>query len=200
MIAGQPAASPLAPGLRNAVMDSQRFFRAVLTAMAEPGRLVDLADAPPAPAPLAPAAAAVVLSLADLDTPVWLDPAAAAAADYLRFHCGCPVVAQPDAAAFALVSRPEDMPPLDAFHQGDPSYPDRSATVIIQVAGIRVERGVVLRGPGIAASAALAVDGLPAGFWTAWSGNHESFPLGVDVLFVAGGRIAGLPRSTVAEE
>ena len=200
MMAVASAASSLAPGLRSPVMDSQRFFRAVLTAMAEPGRLVDLADTPSAPAPLAPGAAAVLLTLADLDTPVWLDPAAAVAADYLRFHCGCPVAAEPDAAAFALVAQPGEMPPLETFHQGDQAYPDRSATVIIQVAGIRAERGVTLRGPGIAGEAALAVDGLPPGFWTAWSENHLSFPLGVDVVFVAGGRIAGLPRSAMAEE
>ncbi len=103
-----PTASPLsapamAPGFENPVFDSQDMFRHLLEAMSYPGRIVDAGTLATAPAPLSRAAAAVFLALADYETPVWLDATAQPARDWLRFHCGCPVVADPAAARFALV-------------------------------------------------------------------------------------------------
>ena len=49
-----------------------------------------------APAPLDPATAAVLLTLVDNETPLWLDPAVAAARDWLAFHCGASIVDAPE--------------------------------------------------------------------------------------------------------
>src|SRR5690606_37837176 len=88
-------AAQIAPGFANPVFDSQRIFRGLLEAMSYPGRIVDTGSLASAPAPLSPAAAATCLALADYETPVWLDPAAHPVRDWLRFHCGCPIVSDP---------------------------------------------------------------------------------------------------------
>ena len=86
-------------GLADPMDDSQRVFRAVLEAMAHPGRVVDVGIAMDPPPPLGSATAAVCLALLDCETPIWLDAAAATAdvVEYLRVHAGAPVVVQVDA-------------------------------------------------------------------------------------------------------
>jgi len=210
-LAGTPLDGAAAPGFEDPVHDAQRVFRGVLEAMAHPGRVTRASALPEAPAVLHPAAAALFLALADLDTPVWLQPEVSrnaspaggltpgdALASWLRFHCGCPIAAQSDAAAFALVHTPLVMPPLAAFRLGDPEYPDRSTTLLIQVEGFAAAAGgVTLSGPGIRDSQPFAPAGLPAGFWNEWRENAQLFPRGVDVIFVASHDIAALPRTTL---
>ena len=187
----------LGEGFADPVHDSQATFRAVLDAMAQPGRVVELPARPAPPAPLNAAAMAVCLTLLDFETPLWLDEAAAAAADALRFHCGCPVVAAPDGAAFALIAETRRMPPLDAFDAGLSAYPDRSATLILQVESLRAgDAGVRLSGPGIRTNATLEAAPLPGGFWDQARRNHALYPRGVDVILAAPTALAALPRST----
>ena len=76
------------PGFADPVGEAQATFRAVLDAMARPGRLHRVGERLTAPAPLDPATAAVLLTLVDHETPLWLDAAAAAARDWMAFHCG----------------------------------------------------------------------------------------------------------------
>ncbi|MGE0724146.1 MAG: phosphonate C-P lyase system protein PhnH [Alphaproteobacteria bacterium] len=194
------AAAPL-PGFADPVQDSQRAFRAMLDAIAHPGRIVRIEAPPPAPAPMMPAAAAALLTLVDHETPLWLDPAARTpeALAWVRFHCGAPVVDAPEACRFALVTDPAAMPALDRFPVGADAFPDRSATLILQVAGLAEGAGMVLRGPGIETVARLAVEGLPAAFADAWRANRALFPCGVDLFLVAGERVAALPRTTELE-
>lgn len=189
----------VAAGFADPGLDAQRTFRAVLDAMAHPGRVVNLAPLD-APAPLGAAAAAVCLTLLDLDTPVWLDPAAATAdvVAYLRFHCGAPVVGTPPAARFAVVADPATMPALGTFEGGTDERPDLSATLVIQVTGLTGGRGARLTGPGIESEARLEVVGAPA-LWPDWRANIRRFPRGVDVILCAGSRLAALPRTTRVE-
>lgn len=191
----------LLPGFADPVADAQKTFRAVLEAMSRPGTIVTAPALPPAPAPLAASAAALLLALVDYETPLWLDPAARqpAVLDYLRFHCGCPVVEQPDQAAFALVVDAATMPPLSAFHPGSDEYPDRSTTVIIQVPALDGGERWRLKGPGIRDQAIFNASQLPAGFKGWVQDNHVLFPRGVDLLFAAPDQLAGLPRSTELE-
>jgi alpha-D-ribose 1-methylphosphonate 5-triphosphate synthase subunit PhnH len=90
----------LTAGFAEPVMDAQRSFRAVLDAMARPGTIRRVGGVVP-PAPLDAATAAVLLTLADNETPIWLDQAAAQCRDWLAFHCGV-VFAEPGAATFAV--------------------------------------------------------------------------------------------------
>jgi alpha-D-ribose 1-methylphosphonate 5-triphosphate synthase subunit PhnH len=189
------------PGLADPTLDSQRIFRSILEAMAHPGRIVDVAVELQAPSPFHPAAAAACLTLLDFDTPLWLDDAAArpGAVQWLRFHCGVPIVARPEAARFAVIADPERMPSPDVFDTGTAEHPERSATLIVQARSLLGGTGRRLRGPGIADEARLEIAGVPPAFWTWVAANHALFPRGVDIVLSAGRLIAALPRTTEAE-
>jgi len=190
-------------GLAHAVLDSQRIFRALLDATSHPGRVVSVPPPVETPAPLWPATASLCLGLVDLETPLWLDAAARRpeVIEYLRFHCGCPMAVEPDRARFAVAADPREMPGLEAFDAGSDEYPDRSATVIVQVESLEMGAGMRLSGPGIDGEARLDASGLPEGFWGGARRNHALFPRGVDVILTAGNQLAVLPRTTrVTEE
>lgn len=196
------AATALAPGFGDPVRDAQGTFRTVMMAMARPGTLRQLTAAVDAPAPLAPGAGAVALALCDFETPIWLDDALSAApavAAWLRFHTGAPLTDRADRAHFAFVGDPGAMPPLSAFAQGVPDYPDRSTTLVVAVDGLEAAGGWTLRGPGIDGITRLRARGLPPEFPLWLAGNRAGFPLGVDVILVAGMTVAAIPRSTLVE-
>lgn len=189
--------SALSPGFADPVLDAQACFRAVLEAMSRPGRVVQAGSALRPPAPLAPAAAAVLLALADADTPLWSDAGADAEA-WLRFHCGAPFVAAPGEAAFVLASG--SPPALAALDAGTEEQPQRGATLVVQVAALEQGAGWRLTGPGIEHAHRLSVTGAPDGFIAAWAQNRARFPRGVDVVFCAGDRLAALPRTVAIAE
>jgi alpha-D-ribose 1-methylphosphonate 5-triphosphate synthase subunit PhnH len=186
----------MTPGFSAPVSAAQRTFRAALEALSHPGRIVAVTEDLLPPAPLDIAAAAFGLAMLDHETPLWLDRPLQPAADYFRFHCGCPIAAAPDAAQFALLADAASMPPLAAFRHGSDEYPDGSATLILEVAELAADGPLLLSGPGIDGRARLGIAGLPAGFWRDWHDNHGAFPRGVDIFFTCGALICGLPRTT----
>lgn len=179
-------------GFTNAAVQSAQAFRAALEAMARPGTLQPITGAAP-PAPMSPAAGALLLTLCDSTTPVHLAGAhdCAALRDWVTFHCGAPLVGARD-ASFALGTW-EALQPVDRFAIGLPDYPDRAATLIVETTALR-QTGARLRGPGIQTTAALS---LPES--AAFQANHALFPLGFDCFFACEGQIAALPRSTIVE-
>lgn len=194
-----PAAS-LLPGFDNPVDDAQAVFRATLEAFAHPGRLETLPARCGLPDGLSPTLAALLLTLADPDTPVWLPadvPAAARA--FLRFHCGCPLVDAIGDATFVCVPAGHAMPALADCAQGLPAYPDRSATLIVEVASLHEGETLTLRGPGIDTVQTLRVTGLPADFHLRWRANNALFPLGVDLLLTSGDQFCAMTRTTQVE-
>jgi alpha-D-ribose 1-methylphosphonate 5-triphosphate synthase subunit PhnH len=187
----------LTPGFADPVFEAQRTFRAVMAAVARPGTAYDLVEGLKPPAPMTPELAALALTLLDQETAVWLDATLAAAPDvaaFLRFHAGSPIVVDPAAAAFALIADPLAMPPLTAFAQGTDAYPDRSATLIVQVESF-TGAALTLSGPGICGTAEFAASPLPAGFAAQLAANRALFPRGVDLMLCAPGQVAALPRS-----
>jgi alpha-D-ribose 1-methylphosphonate 5-triphosphate synthase subunit PhnH len=189
-----------APAFADPVFQSQAIFRRIMRAMATPGTIVDIGLALVPPAPLAPAAAAALLTLADYETPLWIAPSFAATsgravADYLVFHTGAPLARSPDKAAFALVDLVADELRLDDFACGSAEYPDRSTTIVAQ--GAAFDEGAALRliGPGVNGAAELRARPLPHDFIEQWAANRAGFPLGVDLILASDGELVGLPRS-----
>jgi alpha-D-ribose 1-methylphosphonate 5-triphosphate synthase subunit PhnH len=183
---------------RDPPREAQAVFRTVMESMARPGRIFPLHAGFMPPSPLLPAAAAILVALADFETPVWPDRALAdtgAVGEFLRFHTGARLVAEPRDAAFAVIASPAGMLPLASFAQGTLDYPDRSATLILQVEDLRSE-GWQIEGPGVHGCTHFGAAPLPADFATQLAENHGRFPCGVDLIFAARDAIAALPRST----
>ena len=176
-------------GFADAPRDAAHAFRAAMTVMARPGRIEKLSGARP-PAPLSVAAGTLILTLCDPETPLHLAGAhdTAEARGWIAFHTGASVVDR-GGAAFAIGTW-EALAPLDGYRIGTAEYPDRSATLIVEMAELRSE-GARLTGPGIRDAAHLSLPDTEA-----FRRNARAFPLGLDVFLTAGDRVAALPRTT----
>lgn len=180
-------------GFADPPRDAAHAFRGALQALSRPGRIETLAGATP-PAPCSPAAGALLLTLCDGTTPVHLAPShdTDALRSWITFHTGAPF-AEAEQAAFALGTW-DALQPLDRFAIGTPEYPDRAATLFIEMPELSAT-GARLTGPGIETEAHLS---LPQ--TAAFQANRAHFPLGFDCFFTCGDQVAGLPRSTRVEE
>jgi alpha-D-ribose 1-methylphosphonate 5-triphosphate synthase subunit PhnH len=188
----------LAPAFDDPALASQTVFRTVMEAMARPALPRPLAVALAPPPPLSPTAAAVALTLLDYETPFWLDAplaADAAVAAWLTFHTGAPAPVNAAAASFAFISDPAAMPRFEEFAQGSLEYPDRSATLVLQVADFASGAPLTFSGPGIAGERSLAAAPLPTDFRARLEANRAMFPRGVDLVLVSTDAVACLPRS-----
>jgi alpha-D-ribose 1-methylphosphonate 5-triphosphate synthase subunit PhnH len=185
------------PGFADPVIGSQRVFRLILDAMARPGRIAEIAEDLDPPVPLSVGAAALCLALADHDTPLWVAPGIRnpATTAFLRFHCGSPIVDDPSKAAFAIAPG-ATVPALETFGIGDDAWPETSTTLIVQIDELASGGALTLSGPGIETTHELAPAGLRGGIWDEWEGNRALFPCGIDMVLVAGARLAALPRTT----
>ena len=181
-------ATTLDGGFTDIATDSARAFRVIMQAMARPAEIGAVGPMQ-APAPLSDAAATLLLTLCDPETPVFLGQQhdTHALRQWLAFHTGAPVVGA--AEAMFAVGVWDDLP-LSDFAIGTPAYPDRSATLIVEMQELTNE-GTSLRGPGIDGTRELS---LPD--HNAFAANAARFPLGLDFYFTCGTRLAGLPRST----
>lgn len=190
-------ADVLESGFADPVLDSQSTFRAVMDAMARPACVMRIEAAVAPPAMLGAAAGAIACTLIDADTPYWLDGAfdGEALHRWLAFNTGGRRAATMADAMFALVGTPAAMPSFDRLAQGSQDYPDRSATLILQLESLDGGQPFTFEGPGIKEHATIAPRGLPADFAEQWNANRKRFPRGVDLVLTAGNELACLPRS-----
>jgi alpha-D-ribose 1-methylphosphonate 5-triphosphate synthase subunit PhnH len=154
--------------------------------------IVTVAGAEPPP-PLSMSVGVLLLTLADGTTPVhlaggWDCPLVR---DWVTFHCGAPLVFAQD-AVFA-VGDWAALQPVGRFAVGRVDYPDRAATLIIEIAALS-NAGMRLTGPGIAQASLLSLPEV-----VAFQDNRALFPLGFDTFLTCGNRLAGLPRFTKVE-
>jgi alpha-D-ribose 1-methylphosphonate 5-triphosphate synthase subunit PhnH len=163
-----------------------------MNALARPGTIETVAGASP-PAPLCAAAGIALLALADGTTPVHLAPShdMPAVRDWLTFHCGVSFVGAEE-AAFA-VGTWAALCPVSRFSVGTPEYPDRAATLIVDVEEFG-RPNARLRGPGLAGEASAMLPAIDL-----FVENRSLFPMGFDCFFASGHRLVGLPRSTLVE-
>ena len=180
-------------GFVDAPRDAAHAFRSALQAMARPGRIETVSGGLP-PAPASVAAGVLLLTLCDPETGIYLagDHDTSALREWITFHCGSPLVG-PSHADFALGSW-EALSPVGRYRIGSSEYPDRSATLIVEMDALEPS-GAILSGPGIAREAALSLPELQA-----FQANRARFPLGFDCYFTCGDRLAALPRSTNVTE
>jgi alpha-D-ribose 1-methylphosphonate 5-triphosphate synthase subunit PhnH len=184
------------PGFADSSVDSQTVFRTLLDALSHPGRIYSLDVQSGVPAGLSPAMTAALLTLVDVDAPLWLPEGASGdVGQFLRFHCSSRIVAEPRQATFVAVPAGAATPALSDCNQGDPAYPDQSATMIIEVESLESGAPLRLTGPGIKDTQMLRPQGLPGDFLAQWKANNQRFPLGVDIILTQGRLVCGLPRT-----
>ncbi len=180
------------PGFADPVHDRQVSFRALLQALARPGTFHPVAVPPDPPAPLAPATAAVLLTLVDGEAPVHLTGPFAALGAWVAFHTSGTEVAAGD-AAFVLA---DALPDFASLKAGTDEIPESSTTVILQMPALEGGPPLTLRGPGIETTRDFGPCGLPDDFVARWAANRRLYPRGIDLVLCAGSLVAGLPRST----
>lgn len=159
-------------------------FEALLWAMARPGTVQTLPEG----------MADLALALVDRET---------------RVHAEAPDLARRIAATGADLVTPEKadhafcataegaLAALAVLPVGSPLYPDQGATLVLSAS---IGSGPVLRltGPGVDGRAEVRLGGLHAGFLDLRSARCR-YPEGIDLVFVDGRRIVGLPRSIAVE-
>lgn len=204
--APRSAAATLAPGFADPVRNARDVFRAVLDAMAEPGREIAVAGIADAPAPLSPVAAAVVATLADFETTVWRDEALStdAIAAWIAFHTGAPLSEGAGSADFAVIGDAAGAPSWESFAVGTDVDPSHSTTAILQVAGFDAAlpgaRRYRLSGPGIETTRDVTIVGAPADLAARAAANRALFPRGIDLVLAGPTAVMALPRTTRIEE
>lgn len=159
----------LTGGFATPPVDSARAFRVALDVLARPGTILPLTGATP-PTPMSVAAGTLALVLLDGTTPVHLAGAldCAAVRDWLTFHTGAPLVGAAEAAfAFGTWAA---LRPVERFAIGTPEYPDRAATLVVEMAALAAE-GPRLTGPGIRDAARLSLPEIAA-----FRANRALFP------------------------
>jgi alpha-D-ribose 1-methylphosphonate 5-triphosphate synthase subunit PhnH len=190
---GTPDPGILGAGFKDAPTEAAHAFRAALNAMARPGRIETLPRVTP-PAPLSPAAGALILTLCDFETALYLAPGhdGDAVKRWVLFHTGARLTGAAE-ADFALGTW-ADLQPLTPYRRGTAEYPDRSVTLIVDSDRIYADRHR-LTGPGIQTDALLRLPETEA-----FIANRRLFPRGFDCYFTAGTALAALPRSTRIKE
>jgi alpha-D-ribose 1-methylphosphonate 5-triphosphate synthase subunit PhnH len=188
----------LTGGFAEPVFEAQSVFKMLMDGMARPGTIQTVAADVTAPAPLGIAAGAIGLTLCDHDTPVWLSAGLARSAipEWLGFHTGAPLTTEKAEARFAFVEAGTMLSTFGLFAAGTQEYPDRSTTVVIELADLEGGRRLALMGPGIQSVTEIAPVGLPETFLRLWTENRALFPRGIDIVLTAGKRFLCLPRTT----
>ncbi len=182
-------AQALSGGFDNTPFQSAIAFRTIMNVMARPGKIETLIGAAPNNE-LSVAAGVLLLTLCDPETPVYLAGKhdCAAVRDWLRFHTGSPLVDARN-ATFA-VGTWEALSPVTQYSVGTPQYPDRSTSLVVEMASLSAS-GTVLTGPGIEKEARLNLPAIKP-----FQLNAALFPLGNDFFFTAGDQITALARTT----
>ena len=179
------------------VADAQQVFRRLLKAMSEPGVVVTLPDIQ-GWGDLSPAATAVLLTLVDQETALWLEPTmnSEIIRSNLRFHTGVSIVSEQD-APFALSRISANPDPLQ-FSAGDNLSPEKSTTLIVEVDGLSGGTALRLSGPGLREPRVVSPYLSPA-ILTYVQERPHPFPQGIDLILTCGDRVMALPRTTHVE-
>lgn len=183
------------------VHDTQRIFRALITAHSFPGTVVDIsaeAGRVDLGASLSPALLALALTLLDTETSFCLLPRGGEDLEAMLSRLtGCPA-ADPAAARFLLAPAAggAGREALAGAGIGTLEEPWLGATVILETARIAEGGDLLLEGPGIASRASLSVEGLDPSWVRLRHERCAAYPRGLDLVLVdSGGRLAAVPRT-----
>lgn len=190
----------LLAGFNQPIEQSQQAFRLILKALSEPGITVSLQDGP-AWGALNAASTAVLLTLADQETPLYL--CAALSSEQVltntRFHTGAPLATRQEDICLALYDHQLQAEDLNALPHGSEVSPEFSATLVVQISALAGGSPLRLSGPGIEKHREVSPL-LPAALKDYLLDRPQRFPLGLDILLTCGERLLAIPRTTRVEE
>ena len=166
-------------------------FRLLLDAMARPGKCQTLTTVPKE----GPSVLSVLATLLDAEVTL-ADPHSLLRKDYWpMLQTKSATVELADYVVCEGNRTPNFTPKLGTL----PS-PEKSATLILVVDELgQGDTRLKLTGPGIADTESLTIKGLDSQWLTMREDWVCSFPLGVDLVFVADKQLAALPRTTKVE-
>lgn len=184
-------------------------FRALLDALAQPGRPSRL---PEQLSTDLPRAVVPALALVDIDVPVHaLGPSSGEWADTVRTLTGAPVLSI-DAADWVVALRPPSTSEIGAIRVGSAEAPERGARLSLACRrlGVDVDAApadstiVRVTGPGVPADLPagrlVVIDGVPPSCLAALDRRNRDFPAGIDTWLCADdGTVVGLPRSSTLD-
>lgn len=187
-------------GFASEVFDSQKVFRQLLAAMANPGRIMDIGIDLESPEFIHPAAGAILLALLDFETPLWSDlENDSKEIQWLRFHTGAPYAYAKRNALFALQTDYDALESVDQFNPGTLEAPHQSTTLIVHTRGVDNNGRIRLTGPGIQTDRFLKLKGIKESFLHQRTQTLKDYPLGVDLIFVWDHYLVSIPRTTSVE-
>ena len=182
----------------NNAKQGARAFRAILDAMARPGKICTLPILIDECEPAFATSLTILLALGDHLTSIYLaeEFRRAEIEKQLRFHTGSQLMQEQGRADFAVLNASGADIGLDLWKRGDPEYPDQSATLIIQSTSLSQGDPVQFSGPGVQSEISVRIANIMPSFWKARAEVNAIAPLGLDLLFVSPHAILGCPRST----
>lgn len=192
------------------VFDAQAHFRCLLDAMARPGKRVVFPPADIAPPErLGLGAAYICLALLNRDATHYFSRGSSEVEQYLRVNVGS-APAELETADFIVVDGDEDPELLSLAKIGILTYPETSASLIVQVDEASEQEliGALhlrLTGPGVKGAREVWIRGWRSSWIDALIEKNAEFPLGIDTYLSfadEAGRpcVCCLPRSTKLEQ
>jgi alpha-D-ribose 1-methylphosphonate 5-triphosphate synthase subunit PhnH len=184
------------------VFDAQEQFRNILEAMSRPGLIQKINNfefIPPVTIHKASAIIAFSLLNADVSFAVINDDQKITEA-YIKLNTNA-TVATIDKADYIFINGNNSGDFLWDVKQGNLSYPEDSATVIIDVATIHLSPNknsvaLICKGPGVATENIVYISGLEITLLEKVKELNQEYPLGIDVMIVdVNNCLIGLPRS-----
>ena len=183
------------------IFDAQRHFRLLLAAMANPGKIEQLAHPKLAvPTGWHPVTACIALALLNADVQFWVAETEQDFMAYLQLNTGSSW-SNPEVADFLFFTSPPSVDFIQCIQTGTPAYPETGATLVVQVekmASSILEGGLqlLLQGPGVPGERPLFLETNSADFFQEIQAINTKFPLGVDLFLTdAKGNLAAIPRS-----
>jgi alpha-D-ribose 1-methylphosphonate 5-triphosphate synthase subunit PhnH len=187
------------------VFDAQKHFRSILDSLARPAKIHALDPVTLNPPPgLNHASVLVGFALMDADVAFHVIHDERGERDYLAAKTRA-VPSLLNKAGFIFAHGADSPEILESADCGSLTYPDTSATLILEVDGISAEPfpGALrldFQGPGIEGAAVLFVRSLSADLLLALLARNAEFPMGIDAVLTsvdAAGIpcVAGIPRT-----
>ena len=188
------------------VFDAQKHFRSILDSMARPGKINRLDSVPLEPPPaLNPASALAAFSLMDSDVRFHVEHNEHGEGAYLAANTRAALTDR-ESATFLFAHGTDGPDALESANCGTLTYPDTSATLILQLDAASAEPltgglHLVLEGPGVDGRRDLFVRGLDPDLLLALQARNAEFPLGIDTILTFSDEtgdpsVAALPRTT----